>query len=398
MKEQAARLADQARAIEAQSRQIESLRTAVDRAPTDTPSPAGNVVPAAYQVPRAATAPARIQPAQAPEPSPPPPSGPAAPTPTRPEIADPSLARGGGVLTPRGTLVVEPSVEYLYSSDNRVLLEGFSVVQGITLGNVDIREVNRRTVTAALAGRFGITDRFEIDAKIPFLYREDTTTSRTITGAPGTLGEETVLDADGSDLGDIEIGAHYQFNSGANGWPFFIGNLRWKSRTGTDPFEVDLDPNTGLERELPTGTGFDAIEPSLTVIYPSDPVVLFGNLRYIWNIERDVTIQPSPGTGGVAQRSTIDPGDGIGLSFGIGFGLNERASLSLGYEHVRVLETEQDGAEIAGSDYDIASFLLGLSYSLSPRTSLNLGVSIGATEAAPDARIGLRIPIRFQVY
>ncbi len=393
MKEQAARLAEQARAIEEQREQIEALRAMImgraNVASTAPPQPA-SVVPAAYQAPRAGVfVPGRTVPAQdaAPAPSP----APTPPAPTRPEIPDPSLASGGGVLTPRGVFILEPGIEYAYTSDNRILVEGFTVVPGITVGNVDVREVNRRTLTYSLTGRLGITDRFEIDVKLPYLMRDDTTTSRTIAG--GTVTEtEQVVSADGSGLGDIEIGAHYQLNSGADGWPFFIANLRYKSRTGEDPFEVAVDPSTGLELELPTGTGFDALEPSITVIYPSDPVVFFGNARYIWNIARDVTL---PTTG---VETEIDPGDGIGFSFGMGFGINERASFSLGYEHLRILETKSGGNKVAGSDYDIGSFLLGLSYQFSPRTSVNLGVAVGATDAAPDARIGLRVPVRFQLF
>ncbi|HEX6978649.1 MAG TPA: transporter [Alphaproteobacteria bacterium] len=393
MKEQAARLADQERAIEEQREQIAALRAMimgrVTVAGTAPPQPEG-VVPAAYQAPRAGVfVPGRTVPAQGAAPAPAP--APVPPTPTRPEIPDPSLASGGGVLTPRGVFVLEPGLEYAYTSDNRLLVEGFTVVPGITVGNLDVREVNRRTMTYSLTGRLGITDRFEVDVKLPYLMRDDTTTSRTISGG-GTVGAEQVLSADGSGLGDIEVGAHYQLNSGADGWPFFIANLRYKSRTGEDPFEVAVDPNTGLELELPTGTGFDALEPSITVIYPSDPVVFFGNARYIWNIARDVTL---PTTG---VNTEVDPGDGIGLSFGMGFGINERSSFSLGYEHVRILETESGGNDVAGSDYDIGSFLLGLSYQLSPRTSVNLGVAVGATDAAPDARISLRVPVRFQLF
>jgi len=81
----------------------------------------------------------------------------------------------------------------------------------------------------------------------------------------------------------------------------FIGNLRYKSNTGKGPFEVPTDSN-GQELELPTGSGFSAWQPSVTMIYPSDPVVFYSNLNYIYNV------------GATYGGNRIDPGDSIGAS------------------------------------------------------------------------------------
>jgi len=45
----------------------------------------------------------------------------------------------------------------------------------------------------------------------------------------------------------VEVGAHYQINHGQDGWPYFIGNLRYKSNTGKGPFEV---PTIAMARSL----------------------------------------------------------------------------------------------------------------------------------------------------
>src|SRR6185295_9692462 len=109
-----------------------------------------------------------------------------------------------------------------------------------------------------------------------------------------------------------------------------------KSDTGTGPFDVPIDENSGLEKELPTGSGFWAVQPSLSWIAPSDPAVFFGNFSYLWSLERDTN----------ARFGRIDPGDAIGVSLGGAVGLNERTSLSLGYEHYVVLNTKQNGAAL----------------------------------------------------
>ena len=177
-----------------------------------------------------------------------------------------------------------------------------------------------------------------------------------------------------------------------------MGNIRYKARNGKDPFSVGINPSTGLETAQPVGTGFESWEPSITAIYPSDPVVFFANLRYIVNVARTVTLQPSPGTGNVPLTTKLDPGDGIGGSVGMGFGINERASFSLGYEQTHFKQSKQGGQAINGSDFDIGAFTLGFSYRLTESTSVNLGFAIGSTDGSPDTRILVRVPVRLQVF
>ncbi len=308
---------------------------------------------------------------------------PPADTTSQPEI--PAISNVTGILTPKGTLVIEPSIVLSHTSINRVILEGYTVIPAITIGSIDIRQVDRDVVTAAMTARYGVTDRFEFDLKVPYVYRYDSLTTRPIGGGADT---DVVSDTEGAGLGDVEMGLHYQMNDGAGGSPFYVANLRIKSDTGTDPFEVPLDAVSGLETELPTGTGFWSLEPSLTVLFPSDPAVFFGNVGYLWNIERDVG-----GTYG-----TIDPGDALRFSVGMGYGINEKSSFSLGYEHSVIMRSRQNGQDIAGTDLQIGSLLLGWSYRISEKTSYNLTIGIGATDEAPDAKIELRIPIRYDLF
>ena len=105
----------------------------------------------------------------------------------------------------------------------------------------------------------------------------------------------------------------------------------------------------------------------MTAIFPSDPVVFFGNLRYIYNVGSTVTLQPSVNTNATPQRVNIKPGDGIGGSVGMGFGINDKASFSLAYEHIYFMSTSQNGGTIPGSSFDIGNFDLGFAYQVTPR-------------------------------
>lgn len=302
-----------------------------------------------------------------------------APDPERPEVA--ALVEEGGVLTRKGQLIVEPSFEYVRTDTNTAEVVGFSVLPGIVIGDIVITEADRDTIVSAITARYGVTNRFEVEAKVPFVYRDDTTTSR----PTGSSTERTPVSADAADLGDIEVAAHYQINDGRNNWPFLIGNLRFKTDTGEDPFEVPRNAD-GEELSLPTGTGFYSLEPSITALLPTDPAVLFANVGYTWNIERNV--------GGAFGK--IDPGDSIGASFGMGLGLNESLSVSLSYDHDYVTKSTQNGQSISNV-LQIGRFTWGTSYRLSQDVSLNANVSMGVTEDAPDLDFLIRVPISFDL-
>ncbi len=409
LKDQLKKLKQQQEALQHQQRQIDALKSALverpngNRGTTNSSAyPAARapaVSSATFQVPRPEAAhdnsnlairTAQVAQAQ-PQTAPITQSQPE----ERPQITNISIASQGGVLTPKGVFSFEPTYQYQYASNNEVLISGLTIVPGITIGSTSVRQLVDRMQTVTLGGRLGLTNRLEVEAEVPFVYRSDTTTI-----SPLNQGSsQTAINASGKDLGDIQFGAHYQLNSGAGGWPYFVANLLVKSNTGRSPFDVPVDPTTGIPTEMNTGTEFWAVQPSFTAIYPSDPVVFFANLRYIWNIARTVTLQPSTAAGiSKPTPANINPGDGIGGSFGMGFGINDRASFSLAYEHTYLMSTTQNGATIPGSSYDIGAFDIGFAYQVNQRTSVNLGVSIGATKAAPDAAITLRIPIKFQVF
>jgi hypothetical protein len=173
-----------------------------------------------------------------------------------------------GILTPRGKYVLEPSLQYSYSSSNRVALVGYTIIPALLIGLVDVREVKRNTLTGALAFRYGLSNRLELEAKLPYVYRSDSTISREIfTGS----ASERVFSTSGKAMGDVELGARYQLNEGGASKPYLIGSMRFKSRTGKDPFDVVTDcatrcvgntTGTGLPLDLPTGSGFYSLQCS----------------------------------------------------------------------------------------------------------------------------------------
>lgn len=298
----------------------------------------------------------------------------------RPQVEDIFAERG--VLTPRGTLVVQPSLEYAHSSVNRVAVEGVGL-PALLIGAIDVKRVDRDTLIASLGLRYGLTDRLEAELEVPFVWRRDFTTARPL---ELDATQDKINNAEGFGLGDLEMALRYQLNRGLDGWPYLVGGVRVKSRTGKGPFEVPLDRATGLQEELPTGSGSWGVEPGLTAIFPSDPAVFFTHVSYLWNFESETAL------------GRIDPGDSVRVSMGMGFAINEKTSFSLGYDHNVVGRSTQNGEPFPGLDVlHLGALLLGAGFRLEEGRSLNLSVAVGVTDDAPDVRVALRLPISWSL-
>jgi hypothetical protein len=398
-------LAEQRQALEALTRDVEAQRARLGEPPAisteqlDTQRGTGNGQ--AQDAQDAQDAPAPQEAAAVAAPAPKAVVGRPPKRDSRPPAVAP-LFEQPGVLTPRGRLVMEPSLQFGYSSSNRVALVGYTIIPALLIGLVDVREVKRNTVTAALTARTGLTNRLEVEMKVPYVYRSDSAVSREL--FTGTAVER-VFDTSGRTIGDAELALRYQLNDGGVDSAYFVGGMRIKSRTGRDPFSVVTDctrrcvgenvSGTGLPLELPTGSGFYSVQPSLTWLFPSDPAVFFGSVSYLHNIKR-TDVSRLVLNGEREFLGEIKPGDVVGFNFGIGLALNDKASFSLGYDHSSIARTRQGGVPVPGSvRTQLGTLLLGYSYRLSDKRTLNVAVGAGLTRDTPDVSLTVRIPTTF---
>ena len=394
--EQSRQLDDMRSTIETQQRNISRLQRALDEElladararglPTPVASAGAMQVPAYAQASAQQTAQQPV--GQAPESQERP-----------PEVAQ--IFDQPGVLTPPGTLVLEPSLQYGYSSNDRVALVGYTIIPALLIGLIDVRQVKTTSAIAVLTGRYGLGKRFELEAKLPYVYTNGDTVSREIfTGA----AVDRVFNANGSGLGDVELTARYQLNNGGPDKPYYVAWLRYKSRTGTDLFEVVTDcvtrcigntTGSGLPLELPTGTGFDSLQPGITWLFPSDPVVFFGSLSYLHNFKRNDVSRTV--IGGQAEfLGDIEAGDIIGFNLGMGLALNEKAAISIGYDQNSIGKTKQNGQDVAGGvRLTLATLLLGGTYRFNENVSLNVALGAGLTRDTPDLNFTVRMPVTF---
>ncbi|MGG7053982.1 transporter [Nitrosomonas sp. ANs5] len=393
----------QRRIIIEQGKEIEKLKTRLDslsKQPAKSaqssqppaPSPAGNVQTAQPSRPvnkSPGQATAQAKPANMP-------AGPVGQAPLQKEEKPrpPEMPRlsdtVGGVLTRKGKFVIEPTLEYSFTDSNRLFLDAFTFLPAIAVGLIDVRQIDRHSFMASLGGRYGVTDRFEVEARIPYRARFDEQRSRPISVGAGI--DET-FNASGHGLGDIEFAARYQLNSGAGGWPILVGNMFVTVPTGKGPFDIEYAqaqgvPGAVFPTEVPTGAGFFSFQPSITALYASDPAVFFANLGYNFNARTKET-----NIGGEDIR--VNPGDGVGITFGMGFGINERSSFNIGYSHRHNFNSRVNGRKLPGSQLDIGQLLIGYAFKYSMLTTLNLSFAIGTTSDAQDIRLNFRMPMMF---
>ncbi|MGD1954373.1 MAG: hypothetical protein ACFBZ9_03865 [Sphingomonadales bacterium] len=333
------------------------------------------------------------------------------------------IADEGGVVTRKGQFTLEPAVEYTHLSRSRFAFRGIELIPSILVGVFDINDSEQNIVTSSLAARYGISSRFEVNARAPFVYRRDRASSIPVSDA--TQNEQNRLQFQAGDraaLGDAEFALRYQLNRGRGGWPFLIANIQGVAPTGKDPYSLERDA-AGTPTQAATGAGFWAVGGSVTAILPSDPAVLFGTVGYTRNFSRTVNSEISE----LLRIGRVEPGDQVSASLGVGLTLNPRLSINLGYAHSWAFSTRSEsqfrpfdvlpandadaqaqypnlmpGDEVPFTsqfvdtdDLHIGRFLFGMSLRISDRTTINWNVEIGATEAAPDVRTSIRVPINF---
>ncbi len=386
------RLEEQSRQIEIergklrqQQQQLEQTQRSLDEAQRTLDQMRSQV-----GAPPPAPAVAQPQPATQPKPVGQAPKAPEKP----PQVAQ--IFEQPGVLTPRGQFILEPSLQYGYSTSNRVSLVGYTIIPSLLIGLIDVREVRRESVIGTVAMRYGFTNRFEMEMRVPYVYRSDTSVGREILQGSA---DNVVFDTSDDDLGDVELIARYQINDGGASEPYYIASLRMKSRTGKDPFESEISTSmvgfrSGIQTELPTGSGFYGLQPGITVLYPSDPAVFFGSFGYLYSFERDDVEQKTDI--GYLPVGSVQPRGIYQFNIGMGMALNDRSSFSIGYDHSSVGEIEQDGKVVEDSvRIQLATLLLGFSYRFDNSNSINFSLGAGLTTDTPDITLTLRSPLAF---
>ncbi len=301
-------------------------------------------------------------------------------------------------------LTIENSLSYNRYDRKQLTLTGFLALDAIFLGNIAIENVESDTLVYNVAARYGVLPNMTVNVDIPFVARK---TVYQKGGAGGSAGAVAQEDTNGYGIGDLTVSGNYRAFAESARWPETVFTAGVTVPTGREPYGISWNV---LERDddgfirfavpekEPTGNGVWQTNLGVSVVKTADPAILFGNFGYIHSFRNsfdDLDNNPE----------TVNPGDvQLGRSFyfgaGVAFAFNERTSLSISYSDKLSARarTRYDGEEwnkIIGSDANAAMFNLGVTYALSPHTTLVSSLGIGLTPDAPDFSLVFKVPYMF---
>ncbi len=253
-----------------------------------------------------------------------------------------ALVRQGGLLLSPGTVELELNFSYSHASRESV---GF----------------HRDAFGPALAVRVGLPFDTQFSAEVPYVFEHRETASGSNSG-------------DG--IGDISVGVSHQFALERTWVPNLIGAIGYKFATGKNTLFTSPQP-------IAFGSGFNALQASLTATKRSDPLVFFGSYAYSHNFSDQ------------KGANTIDIGDSHDLRFGTFLATSPTTSLRLAFDIAFFEKTRVNDVPIAGTAEPAGIIEVGGSFLFGDRTLFDLAVGAGLTSSAPDFRITGAIPVRF---
>jgi hypothetical protein len=382
LKAQQAAIAEQAAIVEAQRKQLVRLRTE-----TAQPQPKLLQIDASAPAPPAQMA----QASPAPPPSQPsPPSRPVGEAPKEqqePQVIQ-SLPQGLAVLTPAQHFILTPSIEYTQATANRLVYEGVVIVPGINVGEVTASTDDRSIFAAVADVRYGITDRLEAELRVPLIFSDDRATVLS-QGPQGSATQSIYISGKG--LGDINLGARYQINDGADDWPIFVANARTNLDTGIGPFNIKRNP-AGIAESVALGSGFLGLQGGFSVLKVTDPAVLYGSVNYVYQLPKNINQ-----TIGSVAVGEVDPSNSVNVTMGFGFAVNPDFSFSLGYAHSYVFPqvTYLGGTRQTTTSLEVGTLSFGMAYRVRPNMSLNANFQFGVTADAPNMYMIISLPTSY---
>ncbi|MFZ5800364.1 MAG: transporter, partial [Candidatus Omnitrophota bacterium] len=277
-----------------------------------------------------------------------------------------ALTERGGILLKKGKWQIDPSITYVYTSANRITVEGYTIFPILIVGEISTQKVKRDLAIASITTRYGLRDDLQVELSVPFRYQHD----RVTVESPAS---ETVRSASG--IGDVSAGLFYQCAYEKGIMPDLIAGLSVKSNTGGNPYGKDI----GL------GTGHWGIKASLVAVKSSDPAILFGSLGYTYNVKRD----------DIEGFGTIKPGDTIDYSLGAAFALNYQLAFSAQVQQSLTRKMEMNHSTVPGSFTNVVSLKYGLTWSINKNLSCDVSASNGLTTDSPDFILEVRFPYKF---
>lgn len=295
------------------------------------------------------------------------------------EALDQALLVRGGLLLPNGTLEVDNTASYFSTSSDHVVVNGFALLPVLVVGDITSQRLRRDFLIHSLTTRLGLPKRLQMDFSIPYGYVLNRTVDAT--------NKQTSQSQFG--LGDIQAGLSRQLTIERGHTPDTLASVHFKSVTGTDSYNLESS-------ETSLGTGFNAVQASLTAAKSSDPVVFFGSLSYTKNLPAHHTIPVNDpnNPGNTTTLGYFRPGESFGFQLGSILALNTETSVTVGWDQRFTRETKLNGTPIPASYLVEGSLRLGTSYMYAPGRTVDLSFGVGLTPDTPNLQFSVGFPFR----
>ena len=256
---------------------------------------------------------------------------------------------------------VEIGTSYSHSSNNRLNVSGYSVVEVVNVGKLEVRKIRRDILTSNLKLRYK-NEKSSLELVIPYQVQRENIIKYADTTENGEPTEE-IKTSHG--IGDITV------------------NLQTDLRNENTKFNLGIKTTTGKEyggnTDLRFGTNYYGIKVGVSHIKQIDPVVLFGSTNYFWNIE----------------KNNFNPGDTFQYSLGLAYALSQNLSINTRIEHSITTSTFQKDKKIIGSSLNSSSIYLGTSYVNQKESALDFLVGVGLSEDSADFSFKINKPYYF---
>ncbi len=298
------------------------------------------------------------------------------------EALDQALIVRGGLLLPSGTLEIDNTTSYFSASSDHVTVNGFALLPVLVVGDIASERVREDYLLPNMTARLGMPHKFQLDFTVPYGYELiRTVDANNVQTSSSSFG-----------LGDISAGLSRQLTSEHGKIPDMLANVRFKSTTGKDPYNLESS-------QVALGTGFNSITGNLTVAKSSDPVVFFGNLSYTANLKGDHTVSANDPTNPAATMvGHFNPGDAIGFQLGSILALNPEVSMTLGWDQRFTRSTSLNGVDIPASYLVEGTLRLGTSYVYAPGRTIDLSFGVGLTPDTPNLQFSVGLPFRLGLW
>lgn len=271
------------------------------------------------------------------------------------------LVEQGGLLLPPYVVEMAPSVSYTYNSTSGVQI---NTINGQSVGSLN--SVRTDTFQFNLAARLGLPYNFQLEATVPYI----------ITDQRSVYNNLNTQHSSGSNLGDTVLGLRYQVPRPGEKWPNILLDAQWKSTSGSSSSST---PST-----LATGTGYDSLQGSVTLVKSQDPLVFLGSAAYTHNFNATV------------NGENVDPGDDFEVRVGTVLAASPETSLRVDLDSTFMRKNNVQDAIVPGSDRVSSLVDFGLGTILARNLLLDTQVSVGLTDSAPNVEVTVTLDYRFQ--